>query len=116
MINRLHRFHGYGSLDYLYRHGQTVRSQLISLKWTVNPKTSSYRAAVVVSKKVAKSAPKRNRIRRRVYEVIRTQSINTHTDVVFTIFDERVSTLPHQELSAIVIDLLNRAKLLTKNP
>jgi len=56
----------------------------------------------VVSKKVAKSAPDRNRIRRRVYEAIRelAPKLLTNQDIVVTIFDEKFLTMPHDELFA----------------
>jgi ribonuclease P protein component len=60
MISRAHRFHGYNSLNFVYRNGQTVRGPLFAIKYTINPKRKSYRAAVVVSKKVNKSAVARN--------------------------------------------------------
>ncbi len=63
-------------------------------------KFEAYRVAVVVSKKVAKVAPDRNRIRRRVYEAVRLLAPGrlTNEDIVITIFDDRFLTLPHDEL------------------
>ena len=59
----------------------------------------TYRVSVVVSKKVAKSAPKRNRIRRRVYEAIRLNDQKlTNQDIVVTIFDDRFVEMPAEEL------------------
>ena len=57
--------------------------------------------AVVVSKKVAKSAVVRNRIRRRVYETVRTQAIlsNQPFDVVFVVQNPNIATMPESELS-----------------
>lgn len=54
----------------------------------------------MVSKKVAKAAPDRNRIRRRVYEAVRLLAPGrlTNEDIVITIFDDRFLTLPHEEL------------------
>ncbi len=112
MLHHLHRFHGYGSLDHVYRHGQTVRSQSISLKWITNSRTPTYRAAVIVSKKVAKSAPRRNRIRRRIYEVIRQLPIQTHIDIAVSVFDERITTLPYSELETAIRDLCEKARIL----
>ena len=64
-------------------------------------KYDSYRVAVVVSKKVAKVAPDRNKIRRRVYEVVRLLAPKylTNQDVVITIFDDRFLTMPHDEMT-----------------
>jgi ribonuclease P protein component len=63
-------------------------------------KYNDYRVAVVVSKKVAKAAPARNRIRRRVYEAVRLLAPGRlkNQDIVITIFDDRFLTIPHSEL------------------
>ena len=116
MIPKAHRFHGLGSLRYAYRSGQTVRSQLLSLKYTPNERRKAYRAAVVVSKKVNKSAVVRNRIRRRVYEALRPQTSNITQpyDLVFTVFDEQVATIPMAELQQIVGSQLKQAGIVTK--
>lgn len=67
-------------------------------------KYDEYRIAVVVSKKVAKVAPDRNRIRRRVYEAVRALAPQylTNQDVVVTIFDDRFIAMPHDELHASI--------------
>ena len=72
MISVRHRFHGYGSLRTVYQRGQTVRGPAITLKYRYRgPQRQPYRVAVVVSRKVHKSAVVRNRIRRRLYEIVR---------------------------------------------
>ena len=73
MLAQKFRFHGHGSLRYLYKNGDAVRSHLITLKYIANPRRKTSRFTVVVGKKVIKSAVKRNRIRRRVYEVVRLE-------------------------------------------
>ena len=73
MIPFRNRFHGHGSLRFVYQNGQTVRSHLMTIKYITNPHRKSSRLAVIISKKVLKSAVGRNRIRRRVYEYIRPQ-------------------------------------------
>jgi ribonuclease P protein component len=110
MIAVSHRFHGYGSLRSVYQRGQTVRSSLISLKFIHRDPKRPYRVAVVVSRKVSKSAVVRNRIRRRLYELVRHQapSISPGTDLVFTVFDERVVELPARGLETTVSELLGK--------
>jgi ribonuclease P protein component len=99
MIIRKNRFHGYGSLKYVYRHGQTVRGPLFALKTVDNPKRKSYRLAVVVSKKVNKSAVARNRIRRRLYEAARQMQIDKPADIVLTVYNETIQDEPWQNLN-----------------
>ncbi len=99
MLAKKHRFHGHSSLNYTYRRGETSRSPYCAIRYTKG-KLDEYRVAVVVSKKVAKAAPKRNRIRRRVYEVVRLLAPKylVNEDVVITIFDDRFVNLPYDEL------------------
>lgn len=109
MIGRLNRFHGYGSLKRTYQHGQTIRGSLLSLRYTERPSAKPYRVAVVVSKKVSKSAVVRNRIRRRVYEVVRlADDVPPHTDLIFTVFSEQVAELPIDTLRSSIDQLLKR--------
>lgn len=100
MINRGHRFHGYGSLKYVYAHGQTIRGPLFSVKSVVNQRRKAYRLAVVVSRKVNKSAVVRNRIRRRIYETVRLcePDIIKPFDIVITVFHDTVIDLGSSDL------------------
>jgi ribonuclease P protein component len=62
----------------------------------------------VVSKKVAKSAPVRNTIRRRLYEQIRLQApsyLRNH-DVVITIFDPELETVDAAIIERLVGGIL----------
>ena len=111
MISRGNRFHGHGSLRHVYTRGETIRGQFFALKYRVNPKRKTYRAAIVVSKKVHKSAVVRNRIRRRLYELVRTNTNpeSTPTDMVFIVYSENVATMPAPELKEQVISQLQKA-------
>ena len=112
MISVRHRFHGYGSLRYLHNKGSIVRGQGLSLKYSHNPKSTDYRASVVVSKKVHKSAVIRNRIRRRVYEIIRCNlSPDSAYDIAYMIYDAAIAEMPAGELAGRVVGLLDKAKL-----
>lgn len=111
MINSLHRFHGHGSLRFVYQHGQTVRGPLAAIKFAQNGRRNTYRLAVVVSKKVSKSAVKRNRIRRRLYEAYRHQepNITDPYDIVMTVYHEQLATLPYEEVERMVRAQLKQA-------
>lgn len=100
MLSRKHRFRGYGSLKRVYRSGRTVRGPLFAVKVAPNPRRSEYRAAVVVSRKVNKSAVARNRIRRRLYEIIRETGVDISAphDVVVVVFHDSVLEEPHKSL------------------
>lgn len=111
MFAKKFRFHGYGSLKFVYSKGKTVRSRFLSLKYTVNSRRQESRLAVVVSKKVTKKAPVRNRIRRRVYGAMQQYwpEVTPAHDLVITVFDERVATIPTDELDASIVELLTQA-------
>lgn len=113
MISRLNRFHGYGSLRYVYQHGQTVRGPLCALKYVRNERRQRFRLAVVVSKKVHKSAVRRNRIRRRLYEAFRHAAVQIPSyDMVMTVFHEQIADMPADELTKLVRAQLKQAGIL----
>lgn len=115
MIRRTHRFHGLGSLRPVYRTGRSLRSETMAIKFSLNERRRLYRLAVVVSKKVNKSAVVRNRIRRRIYEVVRgfEGSINQPYDIVVTVFDEKVAKMSADELSETINRLLKQGNMLS---
>src|SRR6478609_11230175 len=100
MISQAHRFHGRNSLRFVYQRGQNIRGGAVSLRFIENPRRHNYRVAVVVSRKVSKSAVVRNRIRRRVYEMVRENARRCPKalDLVFTVYGDTVAELPHAEL------------------
>ncbi|HUD06050.1 MAG TPA: ribonuclease P protein component [Candidatus Saccharimonadales bacterium] len=118
MIHRTHRFHGYNSLRYVYQHGQIARADKLNVKYIVNSRRSKYRLAVVVSRKVSKSAVVRNRIRRRVYEFVRIREpqITRPYDIVVTAFDEKFANLSAPKLDKTLNDLFRDTGLFSNQP
>lgn len=110
MINRSHRFHGTNSLRAVYRRAQTLRGTSLSLKVAGNQRPGGYRAAVVVSRKVSHSAVVRNRIRRRIFEIIRhTTDPKSPSDLVVTVFGAELASQPAPQLQASLTALLQKA-------
>lgn len=116
MLSFTHRFHGHGSLRYVYKNGRAVRTHLMTLKYVSNPHRKHSRFSVVVSKKVHKGAVGRNRIRRRLYEVIRQEipKINKPHDVAVIVFTSEVMTMSYEELTTTVQNLFEEAHLYKK--
>lgn len=112
MLAKQYRFHGHGSLRYVYKNGEIVRSHLFTLKYSHNPRRRHSRFAVVVSKKVHKSAVGRNRIRRRMYELFRRhcQQLPPH-DVVLIITSAEVRTIDAGKLEAQFLHVLENSTL-----
>ena len=71
------------------------------------------RVAVVVSKKVAKSAVERNRIRRRLYEVIRVNFdlVPKKMDYIFVVYSKEVLKMPFSELESLMGELVEESKI-----
>jgi len=112
MLGRQNRFHGRTSVLPVYRKSAVVRADGCSLHYVLNPRRHDYRLAVVVSKKVSKSAVQRNRIRRRVYEIVRESVlINQPIDIIITVYDEGFATMNHSELQDVIGGLLQKIKL-----
>ncbi len=112
MLARRLRFHGYGSLKYLYKHGGTYRSRYFTLRAIANPRRKHSRFTVVVSKKVHKSAVGRNRIRRRVYELLRRhyEAIEGPVDIAVIVTSGEVITAASQILDDTLYGLLIQSK------
>lgn len=89
MIARSHRFRGRVSLRRVYREGRSVRGPWFAIKSASNSQRKDYRAAVVVSRKVHKSAVVRNRLRRKLYEAFRAleKDIVDPYDIILTVFN-----------------------------
>lgn len=113
MLNKAHRFHGLGSLNTAYSKGKTVRSDSISIKYLPSPKNKKTRVAVVVSKKVEKSAVRRNRIRRRIFEVVRPliENIEQPTDIIISVFSAEVANQPFTKLEQSIKQLIDKSKI-----
>jgi ribonuclease P protein component len=107
MLAKKYRFHSRGGVRYTYRHGKSIRQPKISLTYNRNSRNRQ-RFAVVVSKKVSKSAVIRNRIRRRVYEAIRAElpDLTTPNDHIFTIYVKEIKDIEFVELQSLIQNLL----------
>jgi ribonuclease P protein component len=113
MIAYKYRFHGHSSLRYVYSHGKSERSHLATIKYVVNSHRKNPRVAVVVSKKIIKSAVGRNRIRRRIYEYMRQRlsDLNNIYDIVIIASSAELQNMAYIELTSQLDGLLEAAHL-----
>lgn len=113
MLNKKYRFHSRGGVRFVYRKGKTVRTSKMSLTSVENSRGFT-RVAVVVSKKVLKTAVGRNRIRRRVYEALRKNfdKVPKGKDYIFTVFTKDIATIPFDELESILGELVADSSIL----
>lgn len=93
-----------------------VRSKYYVCKFTHNSRRTNPRVAVVISKKVIKSAVKRNRIRRRLYEAIRAElpGLNAQLDLVFIVISPELLTVDSSEIVNSLKRSLTQADLYKK--
>lgn len=114
MIPAKYRFHGYGSLKFLFGHGKTYRFKSVSVRTAKNARREHSRIAVVISKKVLKAAPKRNQVRRRIFEILRTRwdKIRPGHDILISVYDPHVLQMTHEELVQELYDALSSSHLL----
>ena len=113
MLSRKFRFHSRGGVRSTYQNGKTIRDPKISLVFAVNTRKKQ-RFAVVVSKKVLKSAVGRNHIRRRVYEAIRLEHprIEQPYDCIFVVYNKEILKMPFKELRSLISSLLKEANII----
>ena len=112
MLNKKYRFHSRGGVRYVYQKGKTIRTPKMSLVFTENKKGFT-RVAVVVSKKVMKSAVGRNRIRRRIYEAIRINfdKIPKNMDYIFVVYTNKLKDIPFKEIENNIAELVSEMKV-----
>lgn len=114
MIPVSHRFRGHNSLRFVYSNGKTARARIGNIKYITNPHRKHSRVAVVVSKKVIKSAIGRNRIRRRVYEYARTvviPQLPRAFDIVVIVASADLATMPYDEFKKQFDQLVSQTDL-----
>jgi ribonuclease P protein component len=108
MLASRNRFHGHGSLKFLHKNAQVARSRYFTIKVVTNPHRKHSRFAIIVSKKVHKSAVGRNRIRRRLYELVRTSQpeFDRTIDLAIIVTSGEVIAADHQDLTQTYRSLL----------
>lgn len=112
MLSKKYRFHSRGGVKYVYRKGKTIRKSKMSLVFCDNTRGFT-RVAVVVSKKVCKTAVSRNRIRRRVYEAIRQnfEYVPKERDYIFVVYSADILRMPYNELIKLLGELVAESKV-----
>lgn len=108
MINRNNRFSGHNAVARV--RGASTHADDVSVR-VARGRGADYRLAVVVSKKVDNRAVVRNRIRRRVFEVVRTSGVldNQPLDVVIYVKHAHVATMPSAALHTQITRVIQKA-------
>ncbi len=111
MLAKKYRFHSRGGVRFTYQKGKTIRTPKMSLVFNDNSR-GHQRFAVVISKKVIKSAVGRNRVRRRVYEALRLilPEFADKKDCIFVIYSKEIKDMEFQKLQELIKNLLEQSK------
>lgn len=93
--------------------GRPYRGSMLGMHINKNPRGRNTKVAIVVSKKVYKSAVKRNRIRRRLYEAVRHRlpKIVGPVEIVITVYKPELIDVPHAEIESTIDDMFSKAEL-----
>ncbi len=112
MLSKKYRFHSRGGVRYVYQKGKTIRRPKMSLVFVEN-KRGFTRIAVVVSKKIDKTAIGRNRIRRRVYEAVRLNFdyVPKKHDYIFIIYSKDIKKMNFKDLEEMIGGLVEEARV-----
>ena len=110
--NRINR----EDFENIMKKGGFSNSGLFSLRFLKNVENkglSGWRISVVVSKKIAKTAVSRNKIRRRAYSILRKYLKNLKSPYFIAFFAKKgVEKATFQEFQTDIEKLLEKAKIL----
>ena len=115
MLSTKNTFHSIKIINSVYKFGDNFTLNNISLRRIIRKTEYPTRVAVVVSKKINKSAVVRNRIRRRIYEIVRLLDLelNSRYDIVINVYNESVSEMNFEDLTQNIKELFIKAGCIT---
>lgn len=118
MIAGKFRFHGRAALKFLFGKGKTYRFKNVSIRVAVNSRRVHSRLAVVVGKKVLKAAPKRNVVRRRIFEIMRIHwdHIAPGHDILLSVHNPNILDMPHEQLTDEIVHACREARIWVDAP
>ena len=107
MLSKQQRFHTQGAVRRVMQHGKPIRGRHMMVR-SIDTRSPVSRVAIVVSKKVYKSAVKRNRTRRRLYNIVRheLEKPSVVKDITITVLSPEILLLDHDSLSHELLVLL----------
>jgi len=100
MLAKINRYHDRREPRIVLKYGRQAQCGPFKVVALAGRHRGPFRAAVVVGTKVAKSAPARNRIRRRIYEALRLcePSVRDDFSLVVVVHDPKTGTMAIGEL------------------
>lgn len=107
MISKAYRI-SKNDFELIKKKGFPVHGSLFSLRYVKNPENTTH-FSVVVSKKVAKSAVLRNKIRRRVYSIVSKTPKKPYKIAFFA--KKGAEKLTFKETEQDILKLLEKSKI-----
>lgn len=111
MLKQSKRISGRALIPKILKHGDVFKTSFFVLRWETN-KLPTNRYAIVLSKKLEKSAVKRNKKRRQIYEILRRHEYQRKAVPSKENFDiivlvrEKALKLPFSELEPTLVSLV----------
>lgn len=112
MLNKTNRLTNQKDFDNIAKHGNPINTPYFVIKTTTNLLSSS-RFGIIISTRIDKKAVTRNKLRRQLSEVLRTNlsSIKAGYDIVF-FTKKNILNIDYKTLEKEVIKGLKRGKCL----
>ncbi len=112
MLPKKHRLKKKKSFDLVFKKGKVFFEKFLILKKLENNLKES-RFGFVVSLKISKKAKERNKVKRRLREVIKNKlsQIKTGYDIIF-LSKKGIEEIDFREIKEIIEKLLEKAKLI----
>jgi ribonuclease P protein component len=111
VLAQKNRIHGRRTFVVTLKKGRVVRGQYFNINYSDN-NAGRLKAAVVVSKKISKSAVVRNRLRRRLYEILRKNFLTKlgNKNLIIIVFNPDIVNLKSAELENLISNLISKIK------
>lgn len=106
-INRLKK----KEIDNVFKEGKEAREKYLLLKAKKN-NLNTFRLAFIISRKISKKAVVRNKIRRRLKEIVRKKNNKKEGwDIIFVLLRKMTGEESFQEMEEIINSLFKKLKI-----
>jgi ribonuclease P protein component len=109
-VKKAYRIKKNSEIEALMKHKQSVGNGFLTLYHYDNERNDHFRYAISVPKKYG-SAVMRNKIKRRIREIVRPLGIHKQVDF-FIVVKPKANTLDFLELKEMLIKIFARAKII----
>lgn len=115
MLTRKRRLNHKEDIDRIFRSGQSISNSDLALKFLPN-NLGQTRATAIVGTKLSKKAPTRNRIKRRLREILRLNfdRLPANIDLLVIARSIKLRDTDFTELARLTLGLIAKIKLPTK--